>query len=101
MKYVYVAVDNEKTEVIGVFMACNDSVAIRDNLGLLSRVIPLKDIKIYRVATIDSLFERKEHFDIPDNPISLVIPMLVSLDSYKFPESNENKVISVENPIDK
>lgn len=98
MKYVYIAVDKPKSEVIGVFMAPNDSVAIRDNLGLLSRVIPLQDIEISRVAIIDSLFEDADK----ENPIETFLqPTIVALDSYKFPESNENKVLSVENPIDK
>lgn len=100
MKRVYIAVDKVKQEVIAIFMAENDTAAVRDNLGLLSRVLPLQDLKIYYIADVDSLFERQEDFTVHGNPLTLTLPNLVSLDLYKFPESKVVKYSAGNSPTE-
>lgn len=95
MKNVYIAVDSVKNEAITIFMSENDTAAIRDNLGVLSRVLPLQDIKIFHIGTIDSLFENSK-----DNPVELSSPRSVPLDLYKFPDPKPQKFSAGNSPIE-
>lgn len=77
MKNLYVAYDKVASSTLCCFMSSNDGMAIRENVVALSKVLPLGDIELRCVGTIDEVS-------------SVVFPTdyrIVDWDSYKFPES--------------
>lgn len=92
---LYVAVDKLKTvenaenaqpSVIGVFLASNDGMAIRDNLIPLIKIIHVeKDVGIFHVGTVD----------LSSGVVESCTPREVSHDCYKMPETpTKNEAIS-------
>lgn len=78
IKNVYVAYDKVATSVLCVFCAPNDGLAIRENVVALSKVLPLGDIELRCVGSVDdesSLLTSNNNYRIID------------WNSYKFPES--------------
>lgn len=74
---LYSIYDKIKGLTLAVFMAENDGIAIRENAPNFSRVIPLGDLDLYCLGSIDEKTQE----------ISLGPLATVSWDSYKFPES--------------
>lgn len=74
---VYCVRDVVADDAICMFYAVTDGVAVRDNLPALSRVRPVGDLQLYRLGSFDSVSMRLS---------CDAEPLLVSWDSYKFPE---------------
>lgn len=101
MQRIYVVVDKVKEEVICCFMAKNDAQAIRENLGSLSRIMPLQDIEILEAGTICTTFGQ-EFVSDPSTPlpdfekfelIKACLTRKIDLDSYKFPDPDSKVMV--------
>lgn len=86
MQYVYLVRDAVKEEVVCSCMAPNDATVIRENLGALSRILPLKDIQIYRAGIVSTDFDPDDTSVLPVSGIPLT---LVDVNSYSFPNPDE------------
>lgn len=80
---LYMVKDSISSQVLCGFVACNDGMAVRDNIVALSKAVPLGDLALYCVGTVDteSMF------------VEYSAPRLVLWDSYKFPENPLKKDI--------
>lgn len=74
---LYCVRDKVADKSLCVFTAVNDGMAIRENGVALSRVAPLGDLELNAIGTFDD-----ETMEIAKTP-----NVIVSWDSYKFPES--------------
>lgn len=77
-KNVYAAYDKVANSVLCVFSSQNDGMAIRENVVALSKVIPLGDIELRCVGSVDdesALLHSDSNYRIVD------------WNAYKFPES--------------
>lgn len=86
-KNVYAAYDKVASSVLCVFSSSNDGMAIRENAPALSKVLPLGDIELRCVGSIDdesSLLHSDSNYRIVD------------WNSYKFPESPIKPVVKNE-----
>lgn len=78
MKNVYAAYDKVASSVLCVFSSQNDGMAIRENVVALSKVIPIGDLELRCVGSIDdesSLLHSNANYRVVD------------WNAYKFPES--------------
>lgn len=74
---IYVAKDKFTNKTLFLFESDSDSVAIRSNAPVISRLIPLGDAELLQIATYDDVsFE-----------VRSCTPRSVPWDSYKFPEN--------------
>lgn len=74
---LYAVRDKIADKVLCVFHSTNNGMAVRENLPALSRVAPINDLELNRIGTIDDVTMEI----VKDSPV------IVSWDSYKFPES--------------
>lgn len=84
---LYVCKDSVSNKVLCGFICANDGLAVRDNVVALSKVAPLGDLQLFRVATIDDSSMLVEY----------TTPVLVPWDSYRFPENPLKKDIELAN----
>lgn len=82
MQYVYLIRDSVKEEVVCSCMAPNDATVIRENLGALSRILPLKDIQIFRAGIVATDFDPSDSSVLP---VSGIPYTLVDINAYVFP----------------
>lgn len=81
MLNLYSVHDKIGDTIICSFSCANDGLAIRENMPALSRVVPISDLELLQVGTLNpSTFEVA-------NCASRVVPW----DSYKFPETKLKK----------
>lgn len=80
---VYVAFDKIGKRVVCTFSSPSDGLAVRENAPALSKVIPLGDIELRRIGSLDdeSLVYTPVLDDGNKNYVS------VDWNSYQFPES--------------
>ena len=74
---IYVAKDKFTNKTLFLFESDSDSVAIRSNAPVISRLIPLGDAELLQIGTYDDVT-----FDVKS-----CTPRSVAWDSYKFPEN--------------
>lgn len=84
---LYIVKDTISNKALCGFISANDGLAVRENIVALSKAVPLGDLSLFRVGKIDD-----ESMFIEYEP-----PVLVSWDSYKFPENPLKKDIELAN----
>lgn len=84
---LYMVKDTISNKVLCGFICANDGLAVRENIVPLSKAAPLGDLSLFRVGTVDDESMLVEY----------VPPVLVSWDSYKFPENPLKKDIELAN----
>ena len=81
---LYVAYDKIAKKALFTFSSASDSLAVRENAPNLSKIVPLGDIELRKIAEIDDTsLELSLKIDAPAGCNS----KLVSWDCYEFPES--------------
>lgn len=81
---LYSAYDKVANRSICCFASASDGLAVRENAPALSKVIPLGDVELRRIASVDdTTLQVSLNVDTPDGQNFSVVPW----DSYKFPES--------------
>ncbi len=84
---LYMVKDTISNKVLCGFVSANDGLAVRENIVALSKAVPLGDLSLFRVGTVDD-----ESMLVAYEP-----PVLVPWDSYKFPENPLKKDIELAN----
>lgn len=74
---IYACVDSVADRTVALFNAVNDGMAIRDNAQFLARIVPLRDMKLYQVGSIDQSLA-----------VTSCEPREVDWNSYKLPRTN-------------
>lgn len=75
---VYVAFDKVSKKTLFTFNSASDSLAVRENAPNISQLLPVGDVELRKVATLDDgtcKVNALEHYEP------------VSWDCYEFPES--------------
>lgn len=75
---VYCVYDRTAGRAIVTFQSENDGLAVRENAPSLSKALPIGDLELYKIATLDV----KARFIRP-----LDSWILIPWDSYQFPEN--------------
>lgn len=75
---LYSAFDTVGKRSICVFASASDGLAVRENAPALSKVIPLGDVQLRKIGEVDDSSLKVFAYDEP---------VVVSWESYKFPES--------------
>ncbi len=81
---VYVAFDKVAKKTLFTFNSASDSLAVRENAPNLSRILPVGDVELRKIAILDDStckIEALEHYEP------------VSWDCYEFPESPIKKEV--------
>ncbi len=84
---LYMVKDTISNKILCGFISANDGLAVRENIVALSKAVPLGDLSLFRVGKVDD-----ESMLVEYEP-----PVLVSWDSYKFPENPLKKDIELAN----
>lgn len=81
---VYVAFDKVAKKTLFTFNSASDSLAVRENAPNLSRLLPIGDVELRKIAILDDSsceIQVLEHYEP------------VSWDCYEFPESPIKKEV--------
>ena len=81
---VYVAFDKVAKKTLFTFNSASDSLAVRENAPNLSRILPVGDVELRKIAILDDSsceIQALEHYEP------------VSWDCYEFPESPIKKEV--------
>ena len=81
---LYVAFDKVANKMLFAFSSASDSLAVRENAPNLSKIVPLGDVELRKVAEIDDTdLALSLKIDAPAGANSVLVPW----DCYEFPES--------------
>lgn len=81
---LYVAFDKVAKKTLFTFNSASDSLAVRENAPNLSRLLPIGDVELRKVGTLDDStckIEALENYEV------------ISWDCYEFPESPIKKEV--------